>query len=122
MGFEVDKELMELCREHFPEASDCSNIEDSEDSCFDDERTSVIYEDGKKVKEDDKFDVIIIEEFLAEYRKEFPEYVIPYDKVVSSLFNGLHTSGVIGIGLGGAPTIHDPKPDFTADPVDASAA
>jgi len=131
--FEVDKELMELCREHFPEASDCSNIEDSEDSCFDDERTSVIYEDGKKwfvenfpdgkkVKEDDKFDVIIIEEFLAEYRKEFPEYDIPYDKVVSSLFNGLDTSGVIGIGLGGAPTIHDPKPDFTADPVDASAA
>ena len=49
------------------------------------------FPDGKKVKEDDKFDVIIIEEFLAEYRKEFPEYDIPYDKVVSSLFNGLDT-------------------------------
>merc|ERR1712161_132206 len=76
--------------------------------------------DGSILREVLKHDTV--EEFDAEYRKEFPEYDIPYDKVASSLFNGLDTSGVIGIGLGGAPTIHDPKPDFTADPVDASAA
>jgi len=44
---EIDEELVELCREHLPEWSDCSDSAGSDaDSCFDDSRTTMMYMDA----------------------------------------------------------------------------
>ena len=67
---ELDGELVEMCKDHLWEWSDCSDILGSDaDSCFDDSRSNVVFEDAfkyfidrfEKVDNDvKKFDVIIM--------------------------------------------------------------
>jgi spermidine synthase len=69
---EIDEEMVNLSRTFLPEWSDCSNIQGSAKSCFEDPRAEVVYTDaiawfierfggGKQIAEEDKYDVIIMD-------------------------------------------------------------
>jgi len=69
---EIDEIMVNVSRQFLPEWSDCSNIQGSTGSCFDDPRAQVYYEDaiawfitrfGKNAKVDpaERFDVIIMD-------------------------------------------------------------
>ena len=44
---EIDGELVELLKEHMPTMSDCSDFKGRAKNCFDDDRASLVLEDGK---------------------------------------------------------------------------
>ena len=69
---EIDGELVEMCRDHLPEMSDCGDLGGSDaSSCFDDSRATVIFDDAFKYFIDtfgdraenstQKFDVIVMD-------------------------------------------------------------
>lgn len=43
---EIDKEMVDICREHLPEWNTCSNLVGSTESCFDDPRAEIFFEDA----------------------------------------------------------------------------
>lgn len=46
---EIDEELVDICQEYLPEWHNCSDIQGSDaESCFDDSRATVIFEDAFK--------------------------------------------------------------------------
>jgi S-adenosylmethionine decarboxylase proenzyme len=69
---EIDGAMVNASRKYLPEWSDCSDLVGSTDSCFDDARAEVYFEDASgwflsrfadkdKINEADKFDVIIMD-------------------------------------------------------------
>ena len=71
---EIDEKMVSLSREYLPYWSDCSNLEGSADSCFDDPRVEMYYQDafkwfidrygnadGSESSEEEPFDVIIMD-------------------------------------------------------------
>jgi S-adenosylmethionine decarboxylase proenzyme len=69
---EIDGAMVKASRQYLPEWSDCSDLVISTDSCFDDARADVYFEDASgwflsrfadqdKINEADKFDVIIMD-------------------------------------------------------------
>ena len=70
---EIDEKMVSLSREYLPYWSDCSNLEGSTDSCFDDPRVEMYYQDAFKwfidrfgnddgsESSEDPFDVIIMD-------------------------------------------------------------
>ena len=68
---EIDEMMVEVSRKYIPEWSDCSNIVGSRDSCIDDPRAQMYFEDALKWFEDrfganstikeEPFDVIIMD-------------------------------------------------------------
>lgn len=69
---EVDQVVADVAREYLPEWSDCSSLEGSADSCFEDPRVTVYFEDAihwfidrfgdnASVAEEDLIDVIIMD-------------------------------------------------------------
>lgn len=104
---EIDGELVQLCKEHLPEMSNCADIEgsDAEESCFDDSRANVVFEDafayfintfGKSDEnEDEKFDVIIMDALDPDKFVEIVGALYKNDDFVGSLFNGLTDDGVV---------------------------
>lgn len=69
---EIDKGMVDMSREYLPEWSDCSDIVGSTDSCFDDPRVRVYYQDaiawfidnftpGNENDTENDFDVIIMD-------------------------------------------------------------
>ena len=44
---ELDEMMVDIAKEHLPVMSDCSDLVGSAPSCFDDERATVLYEDGR---------------------------------------------------------------------------
>lgn len=69
---EIDGAMVNASRKYLPEWSDCSDLVGSADSCFDDRRAEVYFEDAsgwflsrfadeEKINEADKFDVIIMD-------------------------------------------------------------
>ena len=108
MMVEIDEELVELCREHLPEWSDCRIVEGSDaDSCFDDSRTSLMFEDAfqwfgdafggeDENKDDDKFDVIIMDALDPDRFVTIVDGLYKDNDFVDSLYNGLTKDGVVG--------------------------
>jgi len=69
---EIDELMVETSRKYLPEWSDCSDLEGSADSCFDDPRATVYFEDAiqwfvdrfggeQPIAEEDQLDVIIMD-------------------------------------------------------------
>jgi spermidine synthase len=44
---EIDEELVEIAKEHMAFMSDCSDHVGRADSCFDDDLTTLVFEDGE---------------------------------------------------------------------------
>jgi len=121
---ELDQELVELCREHMPTFSNCSDLKGSAASCFDDERATVEFIDGRQwfmerfgvaptQAAETKLDVIILDALDPE-----EEHMVESDMLYSdinflnSLVNALSDDGVLVIQVGTAATIDDPRPEF----------
>ncbi len=102
---EIDEELVDLCRDHLPEWSDCTDIAGSDgDSCFDDSRASAAFEDafkwfmdsfGKDEIEEEKFDIIIMDALDPDQFVDIVGNLYKNNKFVDALFNGLTDNGVV---------------------------
>jgi spermidine synthase len=103
---ELDEELVEICREHLPEWSDCSNMEGSDaDSCFDDSRASVEFINAFEwftesfgniddVKEE-KYDLIVMDALDPDQFVAIVGSLYKDDTFINSLYNGLSDGGVV---------------------------
>jgi len=114
---EIDEELVDICREHMPEWSDCSDVEGSDaDSCFDDARARLVFTDAFRWFVDnaspggsgERFDVIIMDS-LAPGRSALVESGL-YDETsfVESLHSSLTPDGVFAVQNGRAKAASDP--------------
>lgn len=127
MMVEIDEELVDICREHLPEWSDCTDIEGSNaDSCFDDSRASVVFEDafkwfmdvfgregvdGKYENEEEPFDVIIMDALDPEKMVEIAGNLYEDNHFVNSLYKGLSEDGLFVVQLGESASNSDPAPE-----------
>mmetsp|Transcript_4703 Transcript_4703/g.6526 ORF Transcript_4703/g.6526 Transcript_4703/m.6526 type:complete len:752 (-) Transcript_4703:59-2314(-) len=120
---DIDEMLVELSRIHLPKMSDCSNLEGVAENCFDDERASVLFEDGRQwfldrygpqanVKPTAKFDVVVMDALDPEDPSEFSEQLYTEADFVSALMNALTEEGVLAVQIGTAPNINDPRADM----------
>ena len=107
---EIDEELVEMCAEHLPEWSDCSDISGVM-SCFDDPRATLVFMDAFKWfidkfgdddggNEEEKFDVIIMDALDPDRLVEIVGSLYEDNHFVVSLFNGLTKDGVVSYLLG----------------------
>lgn len=116
---EVDEMLVDIAREHLAYMNDCSDIIGVADNCFDDAKTTLIYDNahtwfkdryGKtatKGKAVEKFDVIILDAFEPKEEQAMYKDVAFMD----SIYAAMSDDGVFGIFVGAPFSIHDPKPD-----------
>jgi len=121
---EIDQELVELCEEHLSEWSDCTDIVGSDaDSCFDDSRASVVFEDafswfidrfGKDETKEEMFDVIIMDALDPDKFVAIVGSLYKDNHFVESLFNGLSEEGVFVVQLGESDSIDDPPAEMGA--------
>jgi len=122
---EIDELMVEIAKEHLPYMNDCSDIEGGADSCFEDERTTIIHENailwfkdhygskGKKKKDRPvpSFDVIILDGFDPKDGSE----MYSDEAFLDALYASLSEDGVFALHVGSPFTIHDPKPDVGAN-------
>ena len=107
---DIDKELINLCREHLPEFSDCSKFEGFfADSCFDDSRASILFEDAfayfidrfgtdtSSGSEADKFDVIIMDALDQDKAVDIVGNLYTGNNLANSLYNALTDEGVVSL-------------------------
>ncbi len=124
------KEIMfERSKKYSPALSNCSDIMGSTDSCFDDERVEILFEDpfewfvnngkvlpsdessnndsneGKttKPKEKELFDVIVMDTFDPQEIVEGTEKLHEDDTFIRNLYESLTTDGILVIQMGSFP-------------------
>jgi len=142
---EIDGELVELCKRYLPEWSSCADIDDDDnndvgggviinaaaaaaesESCFDDPRAIVSYDDAFKWfidnygeegssddnngtrKEEEKMDVIIMDALDPDKFVEIVGSLYKDNQFVDALFRGLTEEGVFVAQLGETDGIEDP--------------
>lgn len=132
--FEIDEELVSICREYMSEWSDCSDIDGGSSagadvtSCFDDPRASVIYTDAFQwfvdrlsnngngtsswLESEKKFDVIIMDALDPKTSLEIADGLYDNTSFVDSLFNALTEEGVFVVQMGKSRMITDPHDRF----------
>jgi len=119
---EIDEMMINIAKNHLPKMSNCSDIVDSAESCFDDSRTELLLEDArqyfidrygptKKTESDDLFDVVIVDALDPEEDNEVSERLYTDGDFLNSLYESLSEEGVMVIQVGTAPNIHDPRAD-----------
>jgi len=124
---EIDGELVEICREYLPSMSDCSDIDGSTQSCFDDSRVELIIEDAtdwfidnfgpddedkEEEKEDEdveKFDVIIMDALDPMFAiPEFCDGLYSDNDFMPSIFEALAEDGIVVLQMGASPAEMEP--------------
>ena len=109
---DIDGEFVNLCREYLPEWSDCSDlVESAVDSCFDDERASVYFEDAfswfidrfgdhdrDSAKKEELFDVVIMD--ALDPNDEFVEKLYKNSLFLHSLYDSLNKHGILVSQIG----------------------
>ena len=129
--FEIDEELVNICREFMSEWSDCSDIDNGGSSasadvtsCFDDPRASVIYTDAFQwfvdrlstngnetsswLESEKKFDVIIMDALDPKTSLEIAGGLYDDTSFVDSLFDALIEDGVFVVQMGKSRMLTDP--------------
>eukprot|EP00580_Thalassiosira_gravida_P014448 CAMPEP_0201684176 /NCGR_PEP_ID=MMETSP0494-20130426/52504_1 /ASSEMBLY_ACC=CAM_ASM_000839 /TAXON_ID=420259 /ORGANISM="Thalassiosira gravida, Strain GMp14c1" /LENGTH=633 /DNA_ID=CAMNT_0048167969 /DNA_START=17 /DNA_END=1918 /DNA_ORIENTATION=- len=129
MMVEIDEELVEMCDEFMPEWSDCSDIAGSDaDSCFNDSRAVVEFEDAfnwfiDRFEDDgsteEKFDVIIMDALDPDQLVEIVGSLYKNNVFIQSLANALTEDGVFVVQLGESEAIDDP-PDEIGTAIDTA--
>eukprot|EP00591_Stephanopyxis_turris_P011650 CAMPEP_0195507592 /NCGR_PEP_ID=MMETSP0794_2-20130614/1008_1 /TAXON_ID=515487 /ORGANISM="Stephanopyxis turris, Strain CCMP 815" /LENGTH=781 /DNA_ID=CAMNT_0040634329 /DNA_START=63 /DNA_END=2408 /DNA_ORIENTATION=- len=120
---EIDAKVIEIAREFLPYNNDCSDLVGVAKCCFDDPRAEIFNIDAQhwfisrygsdvgEVKEEDKFNVIILDALNPEDENINANGLFTDPEFLNSMLNSLTDDGVIVIQAGTAPTIHDPAPD-----------
>lgn len=116
---DIDEMFVDIAKEHLKTFSDCSDLVGSTDSCFDDPRVELIFQDARKYFVDNygpgkklaEFDVVIVDNNLRDDYNGGDNF---YDdkSFIASLYASLTDDGVIGTQIGTAPNIHDPRADM----------
>mmetsp|Transcript_42960 Transcript_42960/g.90246 ORF Transcript_42960/g.90246 Transcript_42960/m.90246 type:complete len:925 (+) Transcript_42960:227-3001(+) len=122
---EIDEELVSLMKTYLPEWSDCTDIAGSDaDSCFDDSRATMVYQDafkwfidrfGNGESKEEKFDVIIMDALDPDQFVEIVGNLYKDNHFVDALYNGLSEKGVFAIQIGETETTSDPGDDTGPD-------
>lgn len=105
---DIDEMMVNIAREHLPKMSDCSDITNSEASCFDDPRSELIIANGRQYFIDNYgttikkplFDVILIDALDPEEEKDYNDKLYNDNSFITSLFNSLTEDGVMVIQVG----------------------
>lgn len=111
---EMDEMLVNIAKEHLAHMSDCSDFEDLADSCFEDEKVTLIHADAvewfKKNQHslEHKFDVIILDAM----EPKDAESVYLDSEFIDALYNSMSDDGVFAIHVGESFGVHDPRPDM----------
>ncbi|KAL9189904.1 hypothetical protein ACHAXT_009579 [Thalassiosira profunda] len=129
---EIDGELANASRTYLPEWSDCSDMLGSDaDSCFDDSRASVRYEDAfgyflEHFGDDDDdeeqdsadyeepFDAIVMDALDPDDFGPFVDKLYNDTAFVESLYDGLTEKGLLVVQVGSVPYLSDPPDDMSA--------
>ena len=130
---DIDQLMVELSDEYLPTWNDCSDIDGSHESCFEDERADVLYEDamawflnrfseasvGTDVEHlyqsEDNFDVIISDLLDPQDTVEFARILYGSDSFVRSLYHALRDDGILIMQLGPAAALEDPAEEITSN-------
>ena len=121
---EIDQELIDIVKQHMPIMSDCSDLMDRADNCFDDPLTNLVVEDAKEwfmerygreamkpPAPEEQFDVVIVDAIEPEMGSAISKDL--YDTAhLESILKSLTEDGIMIIQIGRAPTILDPRPDI----------
>ena len=117
---EIDEDVVELSREYLKEWSDCSDLVGSSNTCFEDPRAEVRYEDAMQYfisafpsneavgGSVDKFDVIVMDSLDPNVEISYAVELYSNDAYIESLYNGLTESGILVIQLGESNADDDP--------------
>jgi len=123
---EIDKIMVDVSREYIPSWSDCSMLEGSAESCFDDPRVEVQYRDAfqwfidnypaDKPSLIEPFDVIIMDALDPQIRKDFVNAL--YDDegpFLKAIPKALSDDGIFISQVGESTHIDDPAEQYTDD-------
>jgi spermidine synthase len=120
---ELDQMLVNISRQYLPQMSNCSDLVDRNDNCFDDELVEVVYSDAKtwfldKFGENvaspvqPRFDVVILDALDPEDNVVLAGDLYSDSSFLDALLRSLTEKGVLIVQVGTAPYIHDPRPDM----------
>lgn len=120
---EIDEELVKICREFLPDFSNCSDLIGRADNCFDDERATIHYGDGRAwfinqfyigaiFVPDHLYDVIIVDALDPEDATIISDMLYSDTNFLDSMVRSLSDDGAIVIQIGTAATIDDPQPEY----------
>eukprot|EP00531_Pseudo-nitzschia_arenysensis_P006766 CAMPEP_0116154554 /NCGR_PEP_ID=MMETSP0329-20121206/21842_1 /TAXON_ID=697910 /ORGANISM="Pseudo-nitzschia arenysensis, Strain B593" /LENGTH=843 /DNA_ID=CAMNT_0003651541 /DNA_START=63 /DNA_END=2591 /DNA_ORIENTATION=- len=124
---DIDEQMVELSKKALPYWSDCSNLEGSTKSCFDDPRVETYFLDAfkwfidrygnEKTGEFDElpFDVIIMDALDPQIQKEFVDALYDGGPFLKSLPHALNDAGILVGQVGQANTIGSPSGEFSVD-------
>jgi hypothetical protein len=117
---------VEVSRKYIPSWNTCSDIQGSVDSCFEDPRTEMFYEDAlgffidryhdpEDAEKHEKYDFIIMDALDPQDNVEFADAL--YNNVVflDSLYSALSEDGIIAMQLGEAPHFSSPSEELSID-------
>jgi spermidine synthase len=124
---DIDEVMVKFSAEHIPAWSDCSDVQGSSESCFDDKRADVLFEDAMAwfinrfvdfeggVAElfgtEEKFDVVIMDALDPQDTVVFANMLYNSDIFLRSLKNGLTDDGVLVMQLGEVSGIDETAED-----------
>lgn len=96
---ELDKEMVEIAKEHLPAMSNCTDIVGSANNCFDDERTNLIFGNAFTYVVDNakssNFDVMIVDLLDPKVHVELTDA-----NVVNAMVSSLSSNGVMSMQIG----------------------
>lgn len=112
---ELDAKVVEVSRKYLASVSDCSDVQGSAPSCFDDARAHLVIADAFRYFAEEvtagQFDVVVVD---LKDPEAHPEYADP--RAVAALVDSLAPDGVIAFQIGFAPSILDPRADKGVNP------
>lgn len=113
---EIDRELVEIVREHMPFYANCSDLVGRSDDCFEDPAAKIVYADAREWFADNqdaaKFDVVIVDALEPETGSPMSRNLFDSPDALRSMLQSTGEDGVMAIQIGRAPTILDPRPDI----------
>lgn len=121
---EIDQIMVEISREHIPTWNTCSDIKGSTESCFEDPRADIYYEDAlswfiDRYQEggdgEEKFDIIIMDALDPRDNVEFADALYNNNIFMESLYNALNDEGMIVMQLGESPYSDSPADEVSVD-------
>ena len=123
---EIDEMMVSASRKYIPSWSDCSMLEGSAPSCFDDSRVEVQYRDAfqwfiDNFLTNDKplvepFDVIIMDALDPQIQKDFVNALYDDDgPFLNAIPKALSEDGIFISQVGESPTLKDPGEQWTED-------
>jgi len=113
---DIDEALVDITREHLFYLTDCSAMVGGTDDCYDDERATLVHQDGRDYfaaysadESKDRFDVVVLDMHDLKTKPSPTDYLASDPNLFDNILASLSDDGVIVMKLGSAASIHDPR-------------